>query len=267
MKQKRIRVVLLFIMMVVLTACGMEVSEGEVNPDYVQISDIEFIDASIEKSEDSDIAIYQTKIKNNSNQIIKGVSIEVLLDDGRHTNLVTHDTLRPDDISSWIYCVGPSSLDLEDIQMTRFTVQVLDENQQKMVITYDVSRDFYAYELQNDENKFEPLVTVEDIKFVYPILVESEDEVINFQTYLKNESDYDLQSITYVFEDENGQSYTLFNPLTIDSHDRSSLLTTSFLPSTDWSFYEFKRIDYTYMDENELVKVTYDVRLKQYFRA
>ncbi|MEE1237718.1 MAG: hypothetical protein UHI85_06520, partial [Turicibacter sp.] len=80
------RVVLLFIIMVILTACGMEVSEGEVNPEYLQISDIEFIDASIEKSEDSDIAIYQTKIKNNSNQIIKGVSIEILLDDGRHTN-------------------------------------------------------------------------------------------------------------------------------------------------------------------------------------
>ena len=36
---------------------------------------------------------------------------------------------------------------------------------------------------------------------------------------------------------------------------------------TDWDFYEFKRIEYTYMDENELVKVTYDVRLKQYFEA
>jgi len=266
MKQKCIGVVILF-MMIILTACGMEVSEGEVNPDYVQISDIEFVDALIEQSEDSEIAIYQTKIKNNSNQIIKGLSIEVLLDDGRHTTLVTHDTLRPDDISSWIHCAGPSSLDLEDVQMTRFMVHVLDENQQEMVITYDVSRDFYTYELQDNQNKFEPLVTVNDIKFVNPTLVESQDEAINFQTYLKNESDYDVQSITYVFEDKNGQTYTLFNPLTIDSHTKSSLLTTSFLPSTDWDFYEFKRIEYTYMDENELVKVTYDVRLKQYFGA
>ena len=78
MKQKRMRVVLLFMMMVILTACGMEVSEGEVNPDYVQISDIEFIDASIEKSEDSDIAIYQTKIKNNSNNI-SFHSLEIIL--------------------------------------------------------------------------------------------------------------------------------------------------------------------------------------------
>lgn len=264
MNQKKVMVLLWIAIFFGLCGCQMETEEGQVNKHYLEIHEIEFVEPTIEYQEDRDFAIYKTKIKNNSNYIIKGLTIEVQLENGQHTTIVTEDTLKPNDVSSWIRCVGPSSLEVDDLMMTRFTIKTLDEKSQEIIITYDVGRDFYAYKEQVVIKDEIPLIKVEDIEFVDPNLVKVEAGVI-LQTYLKNNSTYDLQSISYEFEDKDKETFTLFNPLEIKSESESSLLTVSSLKYSKWEDYEFKRITYTYQEKNDLVRVIYDVRLKKYF--
>lgn len=264
MNQKKVMVLLWIVIFFGLCGCQMETEEGQVNKRYLEIDEIEFVEPTIEYQEDSDFAIYKTKIKNNSSYIIKGVTIEVRLENGQHTTIVTEDTLKPNDISSWIKCVGPSSLEIDDLELTRFMIKTLDENLQEMIITYDVGRDFYTYKEQEVIEEQTPLIKVEDIEFIDPNLVKQEESVV-FQTYLKNNSTYDLKSISYEFEDKDKETFTLFHPLEIKSESESSLLTVYSLKYSEWKDYEFKRISYTYQQKNELVRVIYDVRLKKYF--
>lgn len=264
MNQKKVIVLMWIAVIFGLCGCQMEVEEGSVNKRYLQVKEIEFIEPTVEYEAGSEFAIYKTKIKNNSKYIIKGLTIEVELENGQHTTIVTEDTLKPNDISSWIRCVGPSSLDVDDIVVTRFTITTLDKKSQEMTITYDVGRDFYTYKEQEVIAEETPLIKVEEIEFIESALVEKEEGIV-LQTYLKNNSSYDLQSIRYEFEDKDGETYTLLSPLEIKSQSESSLLTVSFLTSLNWEDYEFKRISYTYQAEDELVHVVYDVRLEQYF--
>ena len=71
-----------------------------------------------------------------------------------------------------------------------------------------------------------------------------------------------MKSISYEFEDKDKETFTLFHPLEIKSESESSLLTVYSLKYSEWKDYEFKRISYTYQQKNELVRVIYDVRLK-----
>ena len=265
MKQKKFRLLLLLVAMLGLCGCQMEVPDGKVARHYVGVGEIEFIDASVEQEEGSDLAIYQTRIKNNSKHTIKGLTIEVELENGRHTTIVTQDTLQPNDISGWIRCVGPSSLQIDDLKMTRFTIKMVDDNYQETVVTYDVGRDFYTYNQLTKQEMIDPLIKVEEIEFVKPTLLKKENDEVVLQTYLRNNSDYNLQSVMYTFEDEDGETYTLYSPLEIESQHQSSLLTTSSLPSTNWDDYQFKSVNYTYLNQETLVYMMYDVRLKQYF--
>lgn len=264
MNRKKVMIIMWIAIMFGLCGCQMEVEEGEVNKRYLQVKEIEFIEPTVEYEVGSDFAIYQTKIKNNSESIIKGLTIEVELENGQHTTIVTEDTLKPKDISSWVRCVGPSSMNLDDVIMTRFTITTLDKNSQEIIITYDVGRDFYTYEVNKQRNRETPLVKIEEIEFINPTLVESHEGIL-LQTYLKNNSNHHLQTIRYEFEDQEGETYTLFSPLEIKSRSESPLLTASFLTSLNWDDYEVKRIAYTYEVEDELVYVVYDVRLEQYF--
>ena len=263
-ESKKVMIIMWIAIMFGLCGCQMEVEEGEVNKRYLQVKEIEFIEPTVEYEVGSDFAIYQTKIKNNSESIIKGLTIEVELENGQHTTIVTEDTLKPKDISSWVRCVGPSSMNLDDVIMTRFTITTLDKNSQEIIITYDVGRDFYTYEVNKQRNRETPLVKIEEIEFINPTLVESHEGIL-LQTYLKNNSNHHLQTIRYEFEDQEGETYTLFSPLEIKSQSESPLLTASFLTSLNWDDYEVKRIAYTYEVEDELVYVVYDVRLEQYF--
>lgn len=265
MKQKKIKLLLLLIAIIGLCGCQMEVLDGKVDRHYVRVGEIEFIDASVEQDEAGNLAIYQTRIKNNSKHTLKGLTIEVELENNQHTTIVMPDTLQPNDISGWIRCVGPSSLQIDDVKMTRFTIKMIDDNDQETVVTYDVGRDFYTYSQVPTETVINPEVTVEEIEFVKPQLLKKEDEGVVLQTYLRNNSKYQLQSVMYIFEDEAGETYTLYSSLEIDSEQQSPLLTVSQLSSTNWEDYQFKSVSYTYLDQDTLVHLMYDVRLNQYF--
>ncbi len=262
---KRAKIMLLLLMLIFgLCGCQMEAEDGRVNRRYVRVGEIEFVDALVYQQEGSNLATYQTRLKNNSKHIIRGLTIEVELENGRHTTIVTQDTLKPNDVSSWIRCVGPSSLDVDDIKLTRFTLKTVDDNHEEIIVTYDVERDFYTYDQQVSQEVMDPTVKVEEIQFVTPTLVEKDNGVM-LQTYLRNDSNCDLQSVRYLFEDEAGETYTLFSPLEIKSQSQSTLLTASFLSSADWDNYQFKTVTYMYVENGTLVNVMYDVRLEKYF--
>ena len=70
----------------------------------------------------------------------------------------------------------------------------------------------------------------------------------------------------YTFEDDLGETYTLYYPLEMEAGHQSSLLTTSNLSKKTWDDYEFKRVSYSYQEKDEWIHVIYDVRLKQYFK-
>lgn len=265
MKLKWIYLTFVCFLMLLLFGCEMEAEEGAVNRHYIRIEEIELVDVSLEREADSEVAIYQAKIKNRSKYTIQGVTIEVELQDGQHTTIVTQDTLKPGDTSGWIRCVGPDSLKLKDLKTTRFTIKMMDDENQETVVTYDVGRNFYTYSESVEKENIDPLVKVEDIEWIDPKFVK-EDGSVKLQTYLKNNSSYAVQNIMYTFEDDLGETYTLYYPLEMEAGHQSSLLTTSNLSKKTWDDYEFKRVSYSYQEKDEWIHVIYDVRLKQYFK-
>ena len=90
--------------------------------------------------------------------------------------------------------------------MTRFTIKMVDDNYQETVVTYDVGRDFYTYNQLTKQEMIDPLIKVEEIEFVKPTLLKKENDEVVLQTYLRNNSDYNLQSVMYTFEDEDGET-------------------------------------------------------------
>lgn len=263
MKVKIIGILMMMGTIFGLCGCQME-TEGQVDRHYIRIGELEFIDSTVEQEDGSDLAIYQTRIKNNSNYTITGITIDVELEDGKHTTIVTMDTLAPNQTSDWIRCVGPESLSLEDVVMTRFIVNMIDKQNQETTVTYDVGRDFYTYQT-TDLSSFDPAVKVDDLVFADDSFIK-EDDGVTLQTYLQNRSDYLVQNVMYTFADEAGETYTLYAPLEIKAHHQSQLLTVSALSSETWDDYHMKFITYTYQDGDEFVEVTYDVCLEQYFQ-
>ena len=265
MKLKWIYLTFACMLILVLFGCEMEAEDGKANRHYIQIEEIELVDVSLEREEGSEVAVYQAKIKNRSKHTVQGVTIEVELKDGQHTTIVTQDTLKPGDTSGWIRCVGPQSLKLKDLKKTRFTIKMIDEENQETVVTYDVGRDFYTYSESTERETINPKVKVDDIEFVDPTFA-PEGAGVKLQTYLKNNSSHAIQNIMYTFEDDLGETHTLYHPLEIGGNQQSSILTTSNLSKKKWKDYQFKRVSYTYQDKGQWVCVVYDVRLDQYFK-
>lgn len=249
-----------------LVACEVNKAENGANPSYVLVKELEFINQTLDEKE-SGVYIYRGQIKNNSKYTIKGISIEIQLDDGSFTTIATKDTLLPGDVSAYIECFGPTTGNIEDMKATRITINMYDDQLKHTVIQYDVNGDKYQYtegEAMTDEK---PFVLVSDLEFINPSLgVTSNDGTVSFKTAISNNSDYIITGLVYTFELEDGENVNLFSLDSIGAHEVSSVLSCLGPSSGDMNDMQAKSIKYSILDQNgNSQQITYDVRLEHYF--
>lgn len=249
-----------------LVACEVNKAENGADSSYVLVKELEFINQTLEEKESGGY-IYRGQIKNNSKYTIKGISIEIQLDDGSFTTIATQDTLLPGGVSAYIECFGPTTGNIEDMRATRVTINMYDDQLKQTVIQYDVNGDKYQYtegEVMTDEK---PSVLISDLKFINPSLnVSSNDGTVSFNTAISNNSDYIITGLVYTFEIENGKNVNLFSLDSIGPYEVSPVLSCLGPSSGNMNDMQPKSIKYSIIDQNgNSQQITYDVRLENYF--
>lgn len=109
----------------------------------VTVGQLEFVDPLILEPDSIGTIYFETKIKNNSEYPITGVSVELELDNGETSYLSTFDTLLPGDTSTKAECFGATTGNIEDMKAKKISITVLDENQEEVYIDYDVKLNQY----------------------------------------------------------------------------------------------------------------------------
>lgn len=246
--------------------CSANKADGAADDSYVLVNELEFVNQTLEQRADGNY-IYQSQIKNNSNYTIRGISIEIKLDNGNYTTIATQDTLRPGDISGYIQCFGPSSGEIEEMKATRILINMYDQDMTHTVVEYDVNQNKYTYTPGDPYSDELPKVSVTDLEFVNPTLMPpSSDGKVLFETSIKNNSTYDVMGLVYTFEIQDGKNINLVVMDTLEPGKSTGTISCTGPNSGDMSEMETKMIKYSVVDEKGNVQtVTYDVRLNQYF--
>ena len=254
------------LVLITLVACDANKAENGADSSYVLVKELEFINQTLDKKE-SGAYIYRSQIKNNSKYTIKGISIEIQLDDGSFTTIATQDTLLPGDVSAYIECFGPTTGNIEDMKATRITINMYNDQLKHTLIQYDVNGDKYQYTEGESMTDKKPSVLISDLKFINPSLgVSSNDGTVSFKTTISNNSDYTITGLVYTFELEDGKNVNLFSLDSIDAHEVSPVLSCLGPSSGDMNDMQPKSIKYSIVDQNgNSQQITYDVRLEHYF--
>lgn len=269
--KKRLLKVLTFLIASISSICmmiGCSTNQAEGTPDdsYVLVTELEFINQSIQLREDGTY-IYQAQIKNNSDYIIRGISIEIKLDNGNYTTIATQDTLRPGDISGYVECFGPDSGRTEDMKATRILINMYDQEMVHTIIEYDVNQNKYTYTEGDPFSNEEPKVLVNQLEFVNPTIKEGSNEGdYLFETSIKNNSDYSIMGLVYTFEVNESKTVNLMVLDTINPKESTGIVSCTGPDSGNLNDMKIKTIKYSIVDEKGNPQtVTYDIKLEQYF--
>lgn len=270
-QQKRILKVLTFLIASVssismLIGCSANKAEGTADDSYVLVSELEFINQSLQQRENGSY-IYQAQIKNNSEFIIRGISIEIQLNNGNYTTLATQDTLRSGDISGYVECFGPDSGRIEDMKATRILINMYDHEMVHTVVEYDVNQNKYTYTEGDSFSSKEPKVLVSQLEFVSPAIKEDSSKGgYLFEASIKNNSDYPVMGLVYTFEINDGENVNLMVLDTIDSKQSTGVISCNGPDSGNIDDMRIKAVKYSIIDEKgNNQAVTYDIKLEQYF--
>lgn len=249
-----------------LAGCGSNASSNGVDKSYVLVKELEFINQSLSKSQSGDVYLYRAQIKNNSSKTIKGITIDVKLNNGEYTTLSTYDTLLPGEVSSYVECYGPTSGNVKEMEATKITIRMYDENNKEMIIKYDVGQDLYQYEEGKALSTDSPLVLANQLEVVDPQLIMQDNEgVVYFQAAIKNNSDYKLTNIVYTFELETGLNSYLMTQEQLEPGQKSSLLKTTGPESKNLLDLKIKNIKYSVINkEGKSIEINYDSKLEKY---
>lgn len=121
----------------------MEGDKAETLESPVLVSEIEFINPIMLEPDSIGTIYFQTQIKNNSKNAIKGFSVDIELDNGETVYLSTYDTLLPGDTSTKFECFGATTGNMEDMKAKKISIVALDEDKNEIYIDYDVKLDQY----------------------------------------------------------------------------------------------------------------------------
>lgn len=109
----------------------------------VTINDIQLVDFKVRKPDSIGNIYMETKFKNNSNQIIKGIEYTYEVN-GEKTYLSTYDTLRPGDTSTLEECFGPKSGKKDDAKLLKAEFTVVNKDGSNTYIEYDAKLGTYT---------------------------------------------------------------------------------------------------------------------------
>lgn len=109
----------------------------------VTIKDIQLVDFKVRKPDSIGNIYMETKFKNNSNQIIKGIEYTYEVN-GEKTYLSTYDTLRPGDTSTLEECFGPKSGKKDDAKLLKAEFTVVNKDGSNTYIEYDAKLGTYT---------------------------------------------------------------------------------------------------------------------------
>ncbi|WP_394883344.1 putative periplasmic lipoprotein [Clostridium baratii] len=109
----------------------------------VTIKDLQLVDFKVRKPDSIGNIYMETKFKNNSNQIIKGIEYTYEVN-GEKTYLSTYDTLRPGDTSTLEECFGPKSGKKDDAKLLKAEFTVVNKDGSNTYIEYDAKLGTYT---------------------------------------------------------------------------------------------------------------------------
>lgn len=250
---------------VLLVACSTNKASNEADSSYVLVKELEFVNQSLEEKE-SGVYIYKGRIKNNSKYTIRGISVEIELDNQNYTTLTTQDILLPGETSSYIECFGPASGNIEDMKATRITINMYDDEFRQTQIQYDVNQGKYTY-VEDNATRVEPLVVISDLELVNPTLSETNlNKGIVYQASIANHSNYVVTGIIYTFQTNENQTINLVELDSIGANATSPVLSCPGPITGNLEDMQLKQVKYSVIDsDNNSQQITYDVRLDHYF--
>lgn len=264
--KKSILISSLFLLLsVILGACGTNKASNGADSSYVLVKELEFVNQSLEQKE-TGVYIYRGQIKNNSKYTIRGISIEIELDNQNYTTLTTQDTLLPGETSGYIECFGPASGNIDEMKATRITINMYDDEFRHTRIQYDVNQDKYTY-VEEEAASDEPLVLVSDLELVNPTLSDANrNQVVTYQASIANHSNYVVTGVVYTFETNENQTVNLVALDSIGANTTSPVLSCMGPATGNLEDMTLKQVKYSVLDSSgNSQQITYDVRLNHYF--
>lgn len=104
------------------------------------------VEVTILKPDSIGTRYMEATYKNNSDYIIKGFNITILLEDSSEkTYLATYDEVLPGDTSCKFETLAPKSGNPEDYQCLTYEITAVKENGDVIHITYDVDNNEYTW--------------------------------------------------------------------------------------------------------------------------
>lgn len=123
---------------------GVKLTSIEDKP-IVTIEDLP-VDVTILKPDSIGTRYMEATYKNNSDYIIKGFNITILLEDSNEkTYLATYDEVLPGDTSCKFETLAPKTGKPEDYQCLAYEITAVKENGEVIHITYDVDSKEYTW--------------------------------------------------------------------------------------------------------------------------
>lgn len=240
--------------------------QNEENKSPVLVKDIEFVDAKVLEPDSIGTIYFETQFKNNSDKAIKGISIELELDNKEVAYLSSYDTIKPGETTSKTQCFGPTTGNKDDMKAKSVSITAIDGDKE-MYIDYDIKLDKYDV-IEGDvaSNTIKSPVVVSDIEFVNPQILDPDSIGSRyFKTQLKNNSKSIITSASFEYELDNGEVAYLSSYDTLLPGDTSSN-TECFAPTTgNKDDMKLKTVSITVLDENKKeIYIDYDVKLDKY---